>query len=348
MSDRDKAGLRGTVKTVSQGTTRNEFDQAGRLILSRWLSRPPSEASETIRTQIYDSSGRLLTETERNQGGFSGEKVYSYDNKGRMSAIVDSSGDRTSFEYDEQNHKIETRNISPKLDSREGVAIGVDLIFAAPESIEFGWPAARNATTIKTFYDEHDRPTETEALDADGNVLSRIFRAYDDRYRIIDMRITVEDPTAIFSDKRLAEMMAQSAVRNEAKAQLKKAFAATIGDSGRSYAYDSNGRLARVVLREGFGDCSRTYIYNEHGDVAEERTSMVQNPRMPTGVVFRVDENGKSVPDKPPSEWPLQPEWPQSVIRYKYQYDNVGNWTEQTVSRSEGVEHTLQRELTYY
>ena len=349
ISDRERAGLRGPVRTVSEGSNKTEYDPAGRLISQRWLSNPDSEASETIRTLTYDGSGRLLTETVRTGSGILSDKVYSYDDKGRLLRVAEGSGDHTTYQYDEQGHKIEVRDVGPKPDDQDGVATGIDLVFADPEGIEFGLNGAKNASRIKTIYNEHDRPTETQAYDADGLVLSRIVRTYDEKQRITDLRVVIEDPTSLFSAKQIAEMAAQSgAPLDEIKAQMKKAFSAMMGDSGRSFTYDSQGRRTKIVLHQGFADISRTYNYNDHGDVVEERTIFTQNPKVPVGVVFQSDESGNLVPEKPSSEWPPQPEMPESVVHYKYQYDNFGNWTEQTQTRSEGWEHTRRRELTYY
>ena len=273
ISDRERAGLRGPVRTVSEGSNKTEYDPAGRLISQRWLSNPDSEASETIRTLTYDGSGRLLTETVRTGSGILSDKVYSYDDKGRLLRVAEGSGDHTTYQYDEQGHKIEVRDVGPKPDDQDGVATGIDLVFADPEGIEFGLNGAKNASRIKTIYNEHDRPTETQAYDADGLVLSRIVRTYDEKQRITDLRVVIEDPTSLFSAKQIAEMAAQSgAPLDEIKAQMKKAFSAMMGDSGRSFTYDSQGRRTKIVLHQGFADISRTYNYNDHGDVVEERT----------------------------------------------------------------------------
>ena len=127
------------MRTVSEGSNKTEYDPAGRLISQRWLSNPDSEASETIRTLTYDGSGRLLTETVRTGSGILSDKVYSYDDKGRLLRVAEGSGDHTTYQYDEQGHKIEVRDVGPKPDDQDGaVATGVDLVFADPEGIEFG------------------------------------------------------------------------------------------------------------------------------------------------------------------------------------------------------------------
>lgn len=354
MTDRERAGLRGPVWTVSEDSTKTEYDPFGRLISNRWLANPGSESADsvTVETRSYDGSGRLLTDTKRVGNTAPIQKVYSYDDRGRLLRIVDGSGDYSSLQYDAQGRKTETRDIAHS-DDREGAfAIGMDLMFADVDGdpdLIFG--GIRNPSRIRTIYNEHDQPTETQALDADGHLLGRILRAYDEKGRITDIRTIIDDPTSQFSEKQKADMIAQAGVSlDEMKAYMKKAFDVMMGDMGKSYAYDSQGRRAKVILHQGsMGDFTRTYSYNDHGDVVEEKTTLTKHPSMPTGVTFSLDESGNLVPDKPPSEWPSQPDFSQQpAVRYTYQYDSYGNWTEQTMNRSDSPPYTRRRELTYY
>lgn len=355
ISDRERAGLRGPVRTVSEDSTKTEYDQAGRLISNRWFANPGSESADSVsvETRTYDGSGRLLTDTSRIGNAAPVEKVYSYDDQGRLLRIVDGSGDHTFFQYDEKGGKIETRDLANKPDDREGAsATGMNLMSADVEGdpdIIFG--GIRNPSRIRTVYNEHDQPTETQALDADGHLLGRILRTYDEKGRITDIRTIIDDPTSQFSEKQKADMIAQAGVSlDEMKAYMKKAFDVMMGDMGKSYAYDSQGRRAKVILHQGsLGDFTSTYSYNDHGDVVEEKTILTKNPSMPTGVDFHLDESGNLVPEKPPSEWPSQPDFPQQpAVHYSYQYDSYGNWTEQTTNRSDSPPYTRRRELTYY
>jgi len=350
ISDREQAGLRGPVRSVSFGKIRTEYDAAGRLISNRWSASPDSES---IETRTYDDSGRLLTDTVRDGNGILTQTVYFYDDNGRLLRIVERNGDRTSFRYDKQGHKIEVRDVARKPDGEgAAVAVGLDLIFADVEgNSEFGLDRTRDASTIKTIYDEHDRPIETQAFDADGRLLSRTTRTYDGQHRITDVRVIIDDATSLFSAKQRDEMVAQSNVPlDELEAQLKKVSGTMMGQRGKSYTYDSQGRRTKIILYQGaLFQVSRTYSYNDHGDVVEERTIFTHDSRIPIGVPFQVDETGNLVPEKPPSEWPTQADLQEpSVVHYTYQYDSFSNWTEQTVIRSEGSGYTRQRELTYY
>jgi YD repeat-containing protein len=351
ISDRERARLRGPVRSVSEGSTRTEYDLAGRLISHRWLTSPGSESPESIETRTYDGSGRMLTDSVRDHNGALTSKVYSYDDQGKLARILEGSGDQTSFQYDDKGRKTELRDVTPKADDRKGaVATGVDVIFADIEGeYEFS-SRTRNASRIKTTYDEHDQPLETQAFDADGHLLSRMVRSYDEKRRITDVRIIIEDPMSQFSAKQQAEMLARSDVLpDEIRAQLKKVFGAMMGESGKSYSYDAQGLLTKIVLHQTpLGEVTRTCSYNDHGDVVEEKTIFNRDAKFPAGVIFHADDAGNLVPEKPESEWPPQPTIPESLVQYEYQYDSYGNWTEQTVSRSESSEYTRHRELTYY
>jgi YD repeat-containing protein len=188
ISDRERAGLRGPVRTVSQGSTKREYDPARRLISNRWLANPDSESADSvsIETHTYDGSGRLLIDTLRVGNGAPVEKVYSYDDQGRLLRIVDGRGGHAFFQYDEQGGKTEVRDLAHKSDDREGgVATGMDLMFADVEGDpQIIFAGIRNPSRMKTIYNQRDQPIETQALDAYGRLLSRILRTYDEMGRI--------------------------------------------------------------------------------------------------------------------------------------------------------------------
>jgi hypothetical protein len=166
------------------------------------------------------------------------------------------------------------------------------------------------------------------------------------------VKTIVEDPMSVFPAKAQAQMITDSGLPpDEIRAQLKNVFSA-LGESKKSYTYNSQGRITEAVLSYGVfpGNVSRTYTYNDHGDVAVERTTFAKSSSgLPTGVTFHSDDNGNLIPDKPPSEWPPQPDLPEpSEVHYTYQYDSYGNWTDKTVTYGEESTFKTQRELTYY
>jgi YD repeat-containing protein len=356
LSNRETAGLRGQVKTCVEGSVKTEYDPAGRIISRRWSENV--DGSETIGTSIepwtYDGSGRLLKATSRDRDGSPAEQVNSYDENGRLLSITEASGNRTNFQYDEQGRKIEIRHLADKPAEAPGaVAVGLEVVFADVEGDSgFGPESAGNASSIKTTYNDRDQPAETQAYDSDGRLLSRLVRTHDEEGRITDVKTILEDPTSMFPAKAQADMIKESGVSpDEMRAQLKKVLG-SLGESKKSYTYDSQGRITEAVLNYGVfpGNVSRTYTYNDHGDVAEERTTFTKSSSgLPVGVTFQADENGNLIPDTPPSEWPPQPDLPEpSEVHYTYQYDSHSNWTDKTVTHGEGSTFTIQRELSYY
>src|SRR2546430_11944930 len=59
MSDRERAGLRGPVRTcVEDGSITTEYDPAGRMVSMRWPA-DAGDGSESVETWTYDTSGGL-------------------------------------------------------------------------------------------------------------------------------------------------------------------------------------------------------------------------------------------------------------------------------------------------
>jgi YD repeat-containing protein len=122
-SDREKAGLRGTVKTcveeinfpavtLPDGTKiperwdahATDYDVDGRLLANRG---PNSDGSEWITAQSYDADGRLTKMVSDGTPWPPTEVIHSYDGAGRLVSIVNSlqPGDRTELHYDAQGRK---------------------------------------------------------------------------------------------------------------------------------------------------------------------------------------------------------------------------------------------------
>lgn len=348
-SDRERARLRGPVRTVADENTRTEYEQNGNLL--SWRTKSP-DGGEYSDTYAYGPHGHIQSILSRHPDGTTTERVYSYDDTGRLLSILDSRGERATFDYDKQGHKTETRVVKKTAEGVGATAIGIDVMFAdtdgsATSDFYFG----ASACTFKTTYNAQDRPNETHAYDADGHLLGRVVRAFDDQGRITGVEQITDDPMSRFPSKERDAMLAQSgASPDEMRVQLKKAFGAVFGGSGRSFGYDSNGRIETATVNQGMlGTFTRTYTYNDYGDVTGEHTDRVKNNSIPTGVPFRVEENGTLTPEKPPSEWPPEPDlgFPSDTL-YRYKYDSSHNWTEETITDSRSPSRTVHRELTYY
>jgi YD repeat-containing protein len=121
LSDRERAGLRGPVKTcidfmedVEAESMCAEYGTDGRLLVCRYISN-----------------------------GSRVEQVYSYDGMGRLIGVTDGGADGTDeFHYDEQGKKTRVRTVPPRPD-RQNSAWEVTGLFEATEEgfcLNYGGP----------------------------------------------------------------------------------------------------------------------------------------------------------------------------------------------------------------
>jgi len=105
------------------------------------------------------------------------------------------------------------------------------------------------------------------------------------------------------------------------------------GPSSVAYAYDWQGRVTQTRQQRFNVETTISTTYNEHGDKAVEITRCAQIG----------GQNGQRLGLPSYSE-----------VRYSYEYDDLGNWTEETVSYRSGPDEAFssssgrQRKLTYY
>jgi hypothetical protein len=122
--------------------------------------------------------------------------------------------------------------------------------------------------------------------------------------------------------------------------------------AGTTYTYDSQNRLTATRERNMMFDQTTSIAYNEQGDKAEERKTYAENSIIPAGVEFSVGEDGAVIPNKPSAQQPPQPSLPEpTVIKYTYQYDAYGNWTQQTATHTVHPQRpptARNRTITYY
>jgi len=348
MSDRDKAGLRGPVKTMldeqtfsgSDGqrlltTTTTEYASDGRILQVR-TGNP--DGSEWVTSYSYHSDGRLL-KTVSGKGGSapSFETTYSYDEARRLVGVKLGDKKQIRYQYDDKGRKsvIESYDSKP-LPPNTAYAThweGSDLGFAP-------YPGG----TLTTIYNEHDVATGARLYDSQGTLVAHIVRTFDAKGRIVAEEQVADAP----------EFMIPEQLRSNLNAEQAKAVGAFVAgglhNRGISYSYDELGRLKERRRSGGaFGEEVTVITYNEHGDKVSERTTTVMNPEV--GREFRLTEAGTMIPvgqaqpAQPPATYETQ---------YDYQYDGNGNWTEQTtVARSHpdaalGPGSIRRRKLTYY
>jgi YD repeat-containing protein len=354
MSDREKAGLRGPVRTcleeiiypTGKCLTTTEYSTDGRVLTTR-MTQP--DGSGWVTTHTYDADGRLTKTTSGNASEPGTETLYDYDEAGRLLSITKASkdgGSKTEFHYDEQGRKTAVQNFDARTFQRpQGAAYGGspwDLAVEAGIGVSVGGH-------ITTIYDGN-QPTEAQIYDGDGRIVSRIVRSYDAHSRIIEEKQIEENPALIFDDNFGVEGGPQStAAQLEATNKALKLMLSGRSGAGISYAYDAQGRVTKIHDRNFALEKVSTISYNEHGDKSALRETITVNSALQVGVPYSVDENGTLIPINPAAE---PTEFPDisGEVRYTHQYDSYGNWTEETAHQSSTPEGSSseRRTLTYY
>ena len=353
MSDRQQRGLRGPVKSCTEKSTHpgmtdadgktypegqseytTEYDVDGRILAMRSRN---SDGSQWLRIYTYDASGHLLKITAGVEGRAATQTTYTYDQQGRLQNINDDArrDSPVVFHYDERGRKTKIE-ISRSADYRPNTAVGGSPFHAADRAPNL--PGGGSATTI---YDEHDRATEVQVRDANGELVNRALRVYDAQGHIIEEKQILDNPEAIIPSEARAKMLDESGLsadqlQRELRAQLTKLMAGQSGPYSVSYHYDTYGRVNHTTRRVFNDEEEIETTYNEHGDTESEITRS-------TRLTAEAD---------PSTPAPSLPSY--SEVRYSYQYDQHENWTEKAVLYRTSSGGTFQsstvnkRTLAYY
>ncbi len=357
MSDREKAGLRGPLKTCLEETiyptgkyvTMTEYSTDGRVLTIRATQ---ADGSQWVSTDKYDTNGHLAKTVSGMLGELGTEIRYEYDDTGRLLTTTNSAetGNRTNFHYDEQGRKTAVQHFDTRTLQRAQSSISSASPWEGALGAGIGVPLGGNITTI---YDGNDQPTEAQIRDGEGRIVSRIVRTYDANGRLVEEEPIQENPAVFFADKFGAEGRPQlTAAELEAMNTAMKSLLRGRSATGTSYIYDEQGRITKIHDRNFVIDKVTITTYNERGDKSEERTTIAGNSTIPVGVAFSVGENGALIPDKRATEPTESPDLSgEERVRFAYQYDSFGNWTQQTANdRSRPNEPSIvrHRAITYY
>jgi YD repeat-containing protein len=344
--DREKAGLRGSVKTVIDEqtmslpngdevfTTITKYTSEGRILEERTKS---SDGSERVTSYTYQPDGRLLKTVTGNEGSADkSETTYSYDEAGRLVVVKYGDTIQTRYQYDDAGRKSSIENYDSK-------PLPLNTAYAAHwEGTDLGF-APSPGGKVTTAYNEQGVATEAKFYDAENNLVGHIVRKFDP-----DGRISSEEQIA---DAPQVNLLPEEMRSNLNPEQMKSVGAFFAGAQHRiiSYSYDAQGHVTeRHAHGLILGDQVTITTYNDHGDKASERvtTAMASD----TGP-WNLTEAGAFIPTGKPN--PPLPKFA-SETQYTYQYDQYGNWTEQTTAdRSQPDEAlrpgtTIRRKLTYY
>jgi YD repeat-containing protein len=292
-------------------------------------------AQESTITYTCDSVGRLLKKTTTNSGSPASESNYLYDQKGRIISIAGDPLGNSTFEYDDDNGR-KIRITSPP--SKPLVPEGTQFMFPMPETEDPYLPIPTGGH-VKLSYNEQDQPVEWQVSDANGNLVNRLIRTYDENARPAELRYTIEN----FLFSLPADAQQQFLAEPGAVERITRGFTELLGEQRNfmrmTYTYDSDGRLIEQHRYIGHSMEETTKIvYNDHSDKLEERQFTTGNPNPP-----RDSQSGEASqgPPFPPQE---------SQVRYSYKYDTFGKWTEQAISSSTSPNDATvtRRTIVYY
>jgi hypothetical protein len=305
-SDRERAGLRGSVKTCS--------DFIG-------------DETESMSETAYADDGRLMVWRGRTFN-CSVERVYSYDGTGKLINITSVGEDATEeFHYDQQGKKTGVRTVPPR-PGQEGMATSVEIMFETSEEGE----GLSEGGSVTTRYNDDDQPIESLVRDAHGELMTKIVHNYENGL-LVSETLTREalDLPKEFLEQPSGEQLSEQQ-RRAMRAQMKALLSQHGFDSmERSYVYDNEGRVSRKTMRMGNLRIETSTAYNEHGDEA---------------VTVRTQSG--SLGESPGNPKPAHPLSDRSEVRYFYQYDSHGNWTEKTDKTVDGSSSATYRKFTYY
>ncbi len=266
--------------------------------------------------RIYDEGGRLTEYQWWAHDVLTRRILHTYDAGGRPAAAVTVDVDGTKREaelcrYDENGRKTKVVFLRVPESSAScstgscGTMYGVegtDVAYSAP-----------GATTTTTIYDEHERPSEVTFHDADNARVSRVVFSRDHDGRVLSERMEIADRRGL-----LGPAIDANTPKDE-RASLMELPEAVFEDhtwSLATYAYDEKGRRIESVRRLGKLSEERVTVrYDDFDNPVEQvRSDVSRDMRMEDGAV-KSEERPSHV----------------QHVRFEYQYDEHGNWTERIV-----------------
>jgi hypothetical protein len=273
-------------------------------------------------TTVFDRAGKIIEWRGNTQHGHS-ERVYSYDENGKLIRIAGSNGDQLDeFRYDEQGRITQTRHVPahPKGGARgTGFAIYFDAISDGHILTDGG--------TVETSYNEHGQPVERLIFDDEGLLLFRIVHLYDASGRLGEERLVNENPSLpkAFRDQIPSEQRAAVLTQMKTAVETMSHQTGLFGNAERVYTYDAQGRVAERHMQMGPIREDLEWISNDRGD-------MIESTRRTSGFPHELGGQAEN-------------------CRYSYEYDAHGNWTSRSEIWEVGESTTTLnrvRHLTYH
>jgi YD repeat-containing protein len=292
------------------------------------ISSTDTKGSKSTTSYTYDPQGRILKTTWSQPSGPAKETYYIYDGKGRLIGITGNGEQSSIFQYDDQGRK--TRIVRSESSGRIAGATddGSDNFFMPP-------PVGGH---MKTWFDERNQATESQVYDAYGQLTGRLVRRFDAKGRLVESSV-IENLESLLP----LEARPEPGVLGELKKKLMQ-FRSLQWPSGSSFTYDEEGRVIETHFRTGpYPEVITKMTYNGHGDLYGHTTT-----------VGDLDSTNSAEGSEISSTAAASPSSHETEVRFSYQYDSFGNWTERTISARSSMNGPFEisavhhRRIAYY
>ena len=289
---------------------------------------------------VYDEAGRLAEVQRWSSGILTSRVVHTYDVGGRPASAfkVDTDGTKHETErcqYDENGRKTKVVFLPIPESSGASCSTGSCGTTYAVEGTDVAY-SAPGATTRTTTYDDRERPSEVSFHDANHALVSRVVFSRDEEGRVLSERMEFAGPRGLLGSAIDVDMPVDE------RASLMELLKTVFEDhtfSLATYAYDEKGHRIETVQRMGSLSEERVTVRcDDFGNPVEEvRSDVSREMRMDDGVL-KTGERLAHV----------------QHVRFDYQYDAHGNWTERIVSQrlepnaEERPSNIERRTIAYY
>jgi YD repeat-containing protein len=330
MSDLARWDLRGPVRTL-----RTHFAEWNPETGDWWplknrfvaIFRPDGQLSEIEHhnpdgsvpheVRVYDEGGRLTEDQWWANDVLTRRVLHTYDVNGRpaSSVSVDAHGTEREAElcrYDDNGRKTKVVFLPVPESSAASCSTSACGMFYGVEGTDTAY-SAPGATTSTTAYDDRELPSEVSFHDANNAPVCCVVFSRDQDGRVQSERMQFERQAAFFGPPTDVNVPADE---RESLAKLLSTVFEDHTFSLTTYAYDENGRRMERVRRIGqLSEERTTFRYDKYDNPVEQVTvDLSRNMRMDDGAV-KVEEKPSHV----------------QRVRFEYQYDEYGNWTERVV-----------------
>ena len=138
-------------------------------------------------------------------------------------------------------------------------------------------PNLPDGGTTTSIYDGHDRPTEVQVRDTNGELVNRALRTYDAQGHVSEEKQIYDNLATMFPPETRQKLLDDSGLsadqlRQELHAQLTTLMKGQAEPYSVSYRYDSGGRLVHTGRRIFNHEDEIDTTYNEQGDTESEIT----------------------------------------------------------------------------